>query len=281
MRDQLSMFDPPTLPATTNATSSPESADGRTLSGLQDGPTTAPSGREAARASRSARRASALVQPTNGISGRSGPGSSASAALASSLESRLRRRLEGAGSTLFSLTWKGKATPARRSYCQLVASARRTSDSGCGSWPTPTAQQAGGTPEQFLDRKRRAIENGACMGVSLTDLNLTAQLAHWPTTTQTDAKASRSLGYGGQKFMTLTDAARRAWPTASARDWKSSASNKHGQNARPLNEVARLAAWSTPRANKCGFPDAHGSQECPLPGPMSTGSPFATGSPAS
>jgi hypothetical protein len=33
-----------------------------------------------------------------------------------------------------------------------------------------------------------------------------------------------------------------SWPTASARDWKSSASNLHGINARPLNEVARLAS---------------------------------------
>ena len=36
------------------------------------------------------------------------------------------------------------------------------------------------------------------------------------------------------------------WPPASARDWKSSASNKHGDNARPLNEVARLTHGDTP-----------------------------------
>ena len=39
------------------------------------------------------------------------------------------------------------------------------------------------------------------------------------------------------------------WPTAASRDWKSSASNLHGQNARPLNEVARLASWPTPQAH--------------------------------
>jgi hypothetical protein len=37
------------------------------------------------------------------------------------------------------------------------------------------------------------------------------------------------------------------WPTASARDWKSSASNKHGDNSRPLNEV--VALWATPQAH--------------------------------
>ena len=44
------------------------------------------------------------------------------------------------------------------------------------------------------------------------------------------------------------DSASTSWPTTAARDWKSSASNKHGHNARPLNEVARLAAWATPLA---------------------------------
>jgi hypothetical protein len=49
--------------------------------------------------------------------------------------------------------------------------------------------------------------------------------------------------------LTLVDAVDLApWPTASARDWKSSASNKHGENARPLNEVARLGIDSS------GFP---------------------------
>jgi hypothetical protein len=36
------------------------------------------------------------------------------------------------------------------------------------------------------------------------------------------------------------------WPTPAARDWKSSASNKHGDNAKPLNEVARLTHGNTP-----------------------------------
>ena len=73
--------------------------------------------------------------------------------LQSSLESRLRRRLDGAGSTLFSLTWKNKATPAGRPYCQLAASARRTSDSEYGSWPTPCSQDGpNGGPSQGIDR---------------------------------------------------------------------------------------------------------------------------------
>jgi hypothetical protein len=48
------------------------------------------------------------------------------------------------------------------------------------------------------------------------------------------------------------------WPTASARDWKSSASNKHGDNTRPLNEVVALEEkllWPTAQAH-----DAQGAK---------------------
>ena len=64
---------------------------------------------------------------TNATCGLAGFLSSASAALQSSLESRLRQLLDGAGSTLFSLIWKRKSTPAGRPYSQLVVSARRIS----------------------------------------------------------------------------------------------------------------------------------------------------------
>lgn len=37
------------------------------------------------------------------------------------------------------------------------------------------------------------------------------------------------------------------WPTPAARDWKDGRSHQHGKNARPLNEVAMLAGWTTPR----------------------------------
>lgn len=44
-------------------------------------------------------------------------------------------------------------------------------------------------------------------------------------------------------------------------------------------DVKLLSPWSTPRANKWGFPDAHGSKESPLPGPTAIGSPAETGKP--
>ncbi len=42
-------------------------------------------------------------------------------------------------------------------------------------WGTPLAQQANGTPEAFLERKRKSIARGAQMGVALSDLNMQAQ----------------------------------------------------------------------------------------------------------
>jgi hypothetical protein len=55
-------------------------------------------------------------------------------------------------------------------------------------WATPAAQEAGGTPEQFLARKERAKANGAELGISLTSLSLQAQLAGWATPQACDAR---------------------------------------------------------------------------------------------
>jgi hypothetical protein len=135
-----------------------------------------------------------------------------------SLANKLRRRLVGVGSTLFNLTWSRKATPYGRPYYQLAASARRISDSVFGSWPTPNAgpQNDGDTTWQSR---------------------------------QMDLKAKHGNGTGFG--MTLGQASQlTAWPTA--RDWKSSASNQHGINARPLNEVARLASWPTATVHDAG-----------------------------
>lgn len=46
------------------------------------------------------------------------------------------------------------------------------------------------------------------------------------------------------------------WPTPAARDWKGATLERWGTNARPLNEVARLAGWPTPMA---GTPAQNGN----------------------
>ena len=169
----------------------------------------------------------------SGTSGQNGSGSSPSAALQRSLESRLRTRLDASGSPEYALTWRRWDMPSGPPICALRASARRPKHglvtqiillngdgsrllphkfaSAFGGWPTPldndqygsthcysgrnkdgtqrialklpgaallagwatpTAQEAGGTAEQFLERKRRAKAKGVKLGVSLTSLSL-------------------------------------------------------------------------------------------------------------
>lgn len=234
------MFDPTTCEASHSATSSPASADGATPCDLPDGLTRGPSGQGPVRVNLSARQARERDLLTSGIYGLSGTTSSKSAALQSSLASRLRQRFASGGSTLFKLTWKDSATPSGRPVCLLRASAHRTSGSGCGSWPTPNAgPQSDG--DSTWEARRVALKakhgNGNGFGLTLgqatmlaswptaaardwkgaTDerwgenarpLNEVAVLTHWPTTARQDAASSGALGYGGQQFMTLTDAAR-------------------------------------------------------------------------
>lgn len=48
-------------------------------------------------------------------------------------------------------------------------------------WATPVVQQANGTPERFLERKRESMARGSqSMGICLSDLNMQAQAwTHW------------------------------------------------------------------------------------------------------
>ena len=78
------------------------------------------------------------------IFGQRGFDSSMSASLASFLASRLRRRLDGHGSTAFSFKWKELVTPSGRLIYQRRALVRRTGASGFGSWQTPTTRDGKG-----------------------------------------------------------------------------------------------------------------------------------------
>ena len=237
-----------------NAISSPVSASGLPLCARLDGRMIAPSGPEAVPASLSASRAKAAGLLTSGICGLPGTGSSNSVALQSSLASRLRASPAFIGSTLFRLTLKARATPSGRPIWALRASAHRTSDSDYGSWGTPAAKEPGGTPEQQQERYDRARAKGVKIGnTKSTGLALQAQ---WSTGSP--------------------------WPTTATRDWKSSASNLHGQNARPLNEVARLSHWAAPTANEKqrreDFQEGRALNAAEALGPKPTGSHVGTAS---
>ena len=134
--------------------------------------------------------------------------SSESANLQQSLESKLAQRLNKGGSTLFNLTWKRKATPAGRSYCQLVASVRRISGNDYGLWPMPCQQDGPkGGPSQGIDRLPGA-----------------ASLVGWPTPTLHDAErggqAKRAAGETRHGSNLQDFAMLASWPSPSATDEK-------------------------------------------------------------
>jgi len=152
-----------TSPDTINATSSPESEAGLTLSDSQECQTTTHSGPEAALANPSALPPETEKELTTlAISGPYGKSSSASATLQSFLGSRLKMLLGTVGSTLYRLTWKNKVTPLGRPYLALVASALHTGVNGCTGWPTPNASQHNyyENPDGWLARQEQRARDG-------------------------------------------------------------------------------------------------------------------------
>lgn len=163
--------------------SSRVSRGGLSLFPLPDGPWSDPAGPEVLPASPSAPRENIVAKQTSGTSGPRCEGSSGSADLQLSLENRLRLLLDVNGSREYELTWKHWDIGSPPLICALRASVPRRSDSASSGWPTPVANPPGGSAERFLERKRKAVQRGSRMGVSLTDLGMTAKLAGWPTPT--------------------------------------------------------------------------------------------------
>ena len=116
----------------------------------------------------SARQALELGLRTQDTFGRASPGSSVSANLQSSLESKLRARLSSLGSTLYTLTWKPWVTPSGLSRFRLRASVLRISETDCSGWPTPKVTDTNGTGNSTNRQGGMA-------------LHTCAQLAGWTT----------------------------------------------------------------------------------------------------
>lgn len=206
-----------------------------------DGPTTDVFGLDPARASLSARQAKAAGLLTSGTSGQPGTISSTSAALQISLASRLRARLDSAGSTLFKLTWKDRVTPSGRPIFALRASGRRTSGNDCTSlepWSTPRANKWG-FPDAHGSHE--------------------APVSSWPTTTVNDSRSGRNATANRSnpnsqhhEGTTLVDAA--GWATTTTRDWKDGACQ---QADVPINALLGR------QATLCGAAMASGGQLAP------------------
>jgi len=125
-----------------NVTSSPESGSGAMPLERLDGQTILPFGPAPAPARVSVQAGSGKASQITVTYGPHGSGSSLSYALSISLASRLRRRTDSLGSTLFRLTWKERVTPSGRRIPALRGTARRCSARGFTSWPRPKANDA-------------------------------------------------------------------------------------------------------------------------------------------
>lgn len=249
-REALRMCDPQTWLALHSVISSPELAFGPTPCGGRAGETIALFGPPAALANLSPRQVKGLGLMMSGIFGPTCTTSSESAALQSSLASRLRARMASGGSTLYRLTWKVRTTPSQRPICALRASAHPTSAKDSTGWPTPTTRDwKGATLERWGDNAR--------------PLNEVAVLAGWPTTT-TDAKdwseAAVQSWLQGERtthHLDLGGAVKMAgWPTPVTADSRGLPGHRSDGTPKPeLPAIAALAGWPTPvTANAHSYP---------------------------
>lgn len=242
------MLDPTICGDLPSAISSPGSACGATLYDLLDGPTINLSGQAVARASLSARQVRELDSLTSGTYGPPSTTSLPSAALQSSLESKLRVSLSMTGSTLYTLTWKPWVTPSGVSRSRLRASVRRTSETETTGWPTPRSADG--------EKNVRTLE-GALAEIqrkgSPQDLCMAAVLAGWVTPTTRDWKDSgadiKPRADGSERFDQLPRQANLAgWPTpVTVPDSEASHGQLSGDYRRALKKMqpfgpARLTA---------------------------------------
>jgi hypothetical protein len=166
------------------------------------------------------------------ICGRSSDASLRSQNLQNCLASRLVQRLDGVGSLEYELTWKHWDMESGPRILARRASGRHISGNGCGGWPTTSARdwKNGKASQATLDRNARPLSE-------------VAMLAGWATPSAL-AESRGGLQSNPEKALERKE-------------------QGHQLN---LDDRAVLAGRSSPRANKRGFPDAHGSHEAPVAG---------------
>ena len=167
---------------------SPGSAVGPRDSEEPDGRPTDLFGRDHAPVSHSRSRERGKAKMTPAISGLNFEGSSPSASLQRSLESRLRQKLDVNGSQEYALTWKSWAMQSGPPICALRARAHRTSDKDCSGelvgYPTPRTTDGQGS---------KAPPNRQ-WGMSL---HSTVELVGWATASSRDWKDTPGMATTG------------------------------------------------------------------------------------
>lgn len=181
-----------------------------------------------------------------------------SASLSASLENRLRQQMGVYGSPEYVLRWKHWDMLLGQPICALRASGRRTSDNGCGGWPTPntmdTIDRKGLRPSRIATGR-----TGGYIGEVLAAGWRTPQAGDATKTSWADpSKAAKRIEDRKQPY--LGDQAQIAgWATPASRDYKS-------ENATPQFNEKR---WAHPRGKPLSAHAsiAHGptTSGCPAP----------------
>ena len=178
--------------------------------------------------------------PIEDICGPLFSGSSPSAGLQRSLESRLRATLDVNGSPEYALTWSTWDMPAGLPICRLRASPHRTSGNGFGSspsgWPTTSANDMRQYSNEALET---FVKIGNVSGHNL-DLNAAAQMAGWPTPNASDDNQDRRTMAGTVREWNREGASRSSlplvakmlagWPTTDGRDASTEGIQRSGQH---------------------------------------------------
>ena len=194
-----------------------------------------------------ARTAKRLGLPTPATYGRRYGDLSPSADLASSMESRLPALTPSSGGMLYEHRWKWSATPLGARIYRLRASARRTSGSGCGGWPTPTKGNADGSQMAKDASATGRRPDGSKATVSL---NHVAQMSGWPTPSATDGSRGATPPSPRRTGRDLPAWAALASPAAGWATPRVTTNGGHGNPKRGADGKARLedqvAGWATP-----------------------------------
>ena len=211
MKDQSKKSEHPTSQDTPGSTSSPGSEPGTTPSDSPDGRKLRLYSPEAAHVSRFRALESERDTPIIATYGPLFTASSPTHGLQYALENRLMDLLDVNGSPECALTWKLLDMPSGVPVCQLQASARRTSATVYGLWPTMTATDGRrGTGKRRMEKK---------WGYPLSQR--VAYLAMWETPLAAHSKAPNRSPRFLKKSRSLTPVeALVIWPTPTVRDSK-------------------------------------------------------------
>lgn len=197
----------------------------------------------------------------SGTYGPPGSGSSNSVALTSSLANRLRLLVDGLGSTLYRLTWKEWVTESGRSIPALRASVLRTSDSGCGGWPTPTGEDHKSDGPLTVQRVDVAIAKGIPLPTPAQRLRNIVLLAGWRSPAVSDSEGGPCETVHSKPHPRLnlrSQVGLAGWPTTGAADATRGApetpeqKKQRNRTGMTLLDVASLAGWKTPSTTEPG-----------------------------